>query len=168
VYKLHVVGVDTIFVFSYLHLLKKIFIKNFVETDLDGWFTGAYAFLIFHLVVFLGITLSTNHLGDVTVTILANMFWSILLRWHKSYSIFFSNKHLNVDQLVRFMIAHYLAAYYYTYLLQLHVMYIHESWDSESAHSTQQDSTTPKFSWVWDALKKEASTMFLFYTILIT
>lgn len=80
VYKLHVVGVDTIFVFSYLHLLKKIFIKNFVETDLDGWFTGAYAFLIFHLVVFLGITLSTNHLGDVTVTILANMFWSILLR----------------------------------------------------------------------------------------
>lgn len=73
VYKLHVVGVDTIFVFSYLHIFKKIFIKNFVETDVDGWFTGAYAFLIFHLVVFLGITLSTNHLGDVTITILANV-----------------------------------------------------------------------------------------------
>lgn len=168
VYKLHVVGVDTIFVFSYLHIFKKIFIKNFVETDVDGWFTGAYAFLIFHLVVFLGITLSTNHLGDVTITILANVVWSLFLRWHKSYAIFFTNKHLNVDQLVRFMIFHYVSAYYYTYLLQLHVMYIHESWDSESAHSTTQDATTPKFSWVWDALSKEVSTMFLFYTILMS
>jgi hypothetical protein len=31
-----VVGVDTIFVFSYMHILKKIFIKNYVESDLDG------------------------------------------------------------------------------------------------------------------------------------
>jgi ubiquinol-cytochrome c reductase cytochrome b subunit len=74
VYKLHVVGVDTIFVLSYLHILKKIFIKNYVEGDLDGWFTGAYAFLIYHVVVFLGITLSTNHLGDVTITIAANIY----------------------------------------------------------------------------------------------
>lgn len=66
------------------------------------------------------------------------------------------------------MIFHYVSAYYYTYLLQLHVMYIHESWDSESAHSTTQDATTPKFSWVWDALSKEVSTMFLFYTILMS
>jgi quinol-cytochrome oxidoreductase complex cytochrome b subunit len=36
VYKLHVVGVDTIFVLSYLHILKKIFIKNFVDGDVDG------------------------------------------------------------------------------------------------------------------------------------
>lgn len=36
VHKLHVLGVDTIFVFSYLHLLKKLFLKNYVESDLDG------------------------------------------------------------------------------------------------------------------------------------
>lgn len=66
------------------------------------------------------------------------------------------------------MIAHYIISYYYTYLLQLHVMYIHEAWDAESAHSSQLDSVTPKLSWVWDALKKEVSTMFLFYTILMT
>jgi hypothetical protein len=69
-----------------------------------------------------------------------------LLRWHKTYTIFFSNKHLNVDQLTRFMIAHYLVSYYYTYLLQLHVMYIHESWDADSGHSSQLDSTLPKLS----------------------
>jgi ubiquinol-cytochrome c reductase cytochrome b/c1 subunit len=167
-YKLHVVGVDTIFVFSYLHLLKKIFIKNFIETDLDGWFTGTYAFLIFHAVVFLGITLSTNHLGEVTITIASNIYWSLLLRWHKSYTIFFSNKHLNVDQLTRFMIAHYLISLYYTYLLQLHVMYIHESWDAESAQSSQQDYILPKMSWLWDSLPKEAATMFTAYTVLMT
>lgn len=74
VYKAHVIGVDVLFVLSYLHILKKLYLKNYAEGDLDGWFTGAYAFLIYHLVVFLGITLSTNHLGDVTIMIAANIF----------------------------------------------------------------------------------------------
>lgn len=127
VYKIHVVGVDSIFVFSYAHIFKKLFLKNYVEADVDGWFTGAYAFLLYHVVVFLGITLSSNHLGDVTITIAANIYWSLLYRLHRSYSILFSNKHLNVDQLTRFMIGHYLAAWYYVYLLQLHIMFIHEA-----------------------------------------
>jgi len=74
VYKAHVIGVDLIFTLSYLHILKKLYLKNYTEGDTDGWFTGAYAFLIYHVVVFLGITLSTNHLGDVTVTIAANIY----------------------------------------------------------------------------------------------
>jgi quinol-cytochrome oxidoreductase complex cytochrome b subunit len=73
-YRMHVVGVDLLFVFSYAHVLKKIYLRNFGIGDVDGWLTGAYAFLLYHLVVFLGITLSTNHLGDVTVTIAANIF----------------------------------------------------------------------------------------------
>lgn len=148
VYKMHVVGVDTIFVLSYLHIFKKIYIKNYVEGDLDGWFTGGYAFLIYHVVVFLGITLSTNHLGDVTITIAANIYWSLVGRVHKAYSPFFTNKHLNVDQLVRFMVAHYVCAWYYTYLLQLHVMFIHEAWDADSNLSAPQDGHTPKMAWL--------------------
>jgi hypothetical protein len=69
-----VIGVDLLFVLSYLHILKKFYLKNYADGDLDGWFTGAYAFLMYHLVVFLGITLSTSHLGDVTVTIAANIY----------------------------------------------------------------------------------------------
>lgn len=69
----HIIGVDVIFTLSYLHILKKIYIKNYARGDLDGWFTGAFAFMIFHIVVFFGICLSTNHLGDVTVTIVANI-----------------------------------------------------------------------------------------------
>lgn len=165
VHKLHVIGVDSIFVLSYQHIFKKIYLKNFVEADADGWFTGAYAFLLYHIVVFLGITLSSNHLGDVTITIAANIYWSLVARLHKAYSIFFSNKHLNVDQLTRFMIAHYVVAWYYTYLVQLHIMFIHEMWDADSAQSTQQDATTPKQSWVWDALKKEALLMVAVYVM---
>lgn len=80
VYKAHVIGVDVLFILSYLHVLKKVYLKNFTEGDLDGWFSGAYAFLVYHVVVFLGITLSTNHLGDVTIMIAANIFWSLLGR----------------------------------------------------------------------------------------
>jgi quinol-cytochrome oxidoreductase complex cytochrome b subunit len=74
VYKAHVIGVDLIFTLSYLHIFKKFYIRNYAEGDVDGWFTGAYAFLVYHLVVFLGITLSTNHLGDVTISIAANVY----------------------------------------------------------------------------------------------
>jgi len=74
VHSAHVVGVDSIFTLSYLHIFKKVYIKNFVGADLDGWVTGTYAFLVYHAVVFLGITLSSNHLGDLTLTIGANIF----------------------------------------------------------------------------------------------
>lgn len=145
-YKMHVLGVDIIFTMSYMHLLKKIYIKNFMKSDCDGWITGMYAFLIYHVVVFLGITLSTNHLGDVTVTIAAGIFASLLNHVHKVHYFIFTNKHLNADQLVRFMIFHYVIAYYYVFLVQTHTMYIHESWDSESHNSVNQDNNTPKLS----------------------
>lgn len=111
---------------SYLHIYKKIYIKNFLGADADGWTTGTYAFLVYHVVVFLGITLTTNHLGDLTLTIGANIFWSLFGFKHKAYVILFTNQHLNVDQLTRFMIAHYVVAWYYSYLVQAHVLYIHE------------------------------------------
>jgi hypothetical protein len=33
---MHVRGVDTIFVLSYLHILKKIYLKNYVSSESDG------------------------------------------------------------------------------------------------------------------------------------
>jgi len=163
VYKAHVIGVDCIFTLSYLHIFKKIYIKNFIGGDLDGWTTGAYAFLVYHIVVFLGITLSSNHLGDLTLTIAANIFWSLLLFTHKSYAAIFTNKHLNVDQLVRFMIGHYVIAWYYFQLVQMHIMFIHEMWDYDSGLSAPQSGNTPGISWLYDALQREASMMLIVY-----
>lgn len=36
VFYMHIRGVDVIFVLSYLHILKKIYIKNYLTTDSDG------------------------------------------------------------------------------------------------------------------------------------
>jgi quinol-cytochrome oxidoreductase complex cytochrome b subunit len=65
-------------VLSYLHILKKIFLKNYVTSESDGWLVGGYAFLFFNAIIFLGISLSATHLSDLTLTIVANIFWSVL------------------------------------------------------------------------------------------
>ena len=36
VYSMHVRGVDVIFVLSYLHILKKIYLKNHITAESDG------------------------------------------------------------------------------------------------------------------------------------
>jgi len=36
VFYMHVRGVDTIFVLSYMHILKKIYLKNYITAESDG------------------------------------------------------------------------------------------------------------------------------------
>jgi quinol-cytochrome oxidoreductase complex cytochrome b subunit len=66
--------VDVLFVLTYFHILKKIYIKNYVSAESDGWLLGGYAFFWFHIIVFFGISLSATHLSDLTLTIGANIF----------------------------------------------------------------------------------------------
>lgn len=162
-HKAHVVGVDSIFVLSYLHIFKKIYLRNFSGVDVDGWVTGAYAFVFYHVVVFLGITLSSNHLSDLTLTIGANIYWSLAGFKHKAYAPVFTNRHLNADQLTRFMLAHYVAAWYYVYLVHVHTMFIHEMWDADSGRSAAQSAASPKGSWSLDAAQREALAMGALY-----
>jgi ubiquinol-cytochrome c reductase cytochrome b subunit len=155
VFYMHIRGVDVIFVLSYLHILKKIYIKNYICTDSDGWLIGGYAFLWLHIIVFLGISLSATHLSDLTLTIGANIFWSILNFTYKTYYILFTNKHLNIDQLTRFMLLHYLTPWFYLYLIQVHVMFCHESWDTDSGENTLEDKSSTYVAWFYDAFLKE-------------
>jgi len=104
---MHVRGVDTLMLLSYLHILKKIYLKNYITTESDGWLLGGYAFFFFHYIVMLGISLSATHLSDLTLTVIANIFWSLMNNTYKTYYIIFTNKHLNIDQLTRFMVLHY-------------------------------------------------------------
>jgi hypothetical protein len=64
------------------------------------------------------------------------------------------------------MLAHYVAAWYYVLLVQTHILYVHEMWDADSSHSTQQDSATPKGSWGWDAIKREVLLMLGLFALL--
>ena len=155
VFYMHVRGVDTLFVLTYLHILKKIFIKNYIVSECDGWLLGGYAFFWFHIIVFLGISLSATHLSDLTLTIGANIFWSALNFTYKTYYIIFTNKHLNTDQLTRIMMLHYFTPWYYLYLVQLHVMFCHESWDTDSGEATIEDKSGTYVSWFYDAFLKE-------------
>ena len=87
VFYMHVRGVDMIFLLSYMHIFKKIYLKNYVTAESDGWLIGGYAFLWFHYIVFLGISLSATHLSDLTLTIVANVVWSLFNFIHKTYYI---------------------------------------------------------------------------------
>jgi len=141
VFYMHQRGVDALMVMSYLHIFKKIYLKNYITSESEGWILGGYAFLWFHYVVFLGISLSCSHLSDLTLTIGANIFWSLLNNIHKSYYIMFTNKHLNTDQLTRIMVLHYFVPWYYLYLVKLHILFCHESWDSDSGETTYEDKS---------------------------
>jgi quinol-cytochrome oxidoreductase complex cytochrome b subunit len=138
-----------------MHIMKKIYLKNYVTPESDGWIIGGYAFLWFHYIVGLGICLSCSHLSDLTLTIAANIYWSLFNNVFKTYYIFFTNKHLNTDQLTRFMIFHYFAPCFYLYFIQLHVLFCHESWDSDSGENTYEDKSGSYISWFYDAFLKE-------------
>ena len=155
VFYMHVRGVDVLMVLTYLHILKKIYIKNYIVSESDGWLLGGYAFFWFHIIVFFGISLSATHLSDLTLTIGANIFWSLLNFTYKTYYIIFTNKHLNTDQLTRIMVLHYFTPWYYLYLVQLHVMFCHESWDTDSGENTLEDKSGTYISWFYDAFLKE-------------
>jgi len=155
VFYMHVRGVDVIFVLSYIHILKKIYLKNYVTAESDGWLLGGYAFFWFHYIVALGISLSATHLSDLTLTIIANIFWSVFNFTYKTYYIIFTNKHLNTDQLTRIMMLHYFTPWYYLYLVKLHVLFCHESWDSDSGENVYEDKSGSYISWFYDAFLKE-------------
>ncbi len=155
IFQIHVKGVDVLFVLTYLHILKKIFIKNYIVVEWDGWFLGGYAFFWFHVIVFFGISLSATHLSDLMLTISANMFQSLLLCTKKLHYIIFATEHLNTDQLTRLMMLHYFTPWYYLYLVQLHVMFCHESWDTDQRENTLEDISGSYFSWLYDASVRE-------------
>jgi len=87
VFYMHVRGVDTLMVLSYMHIMKKIYLKNYVSSESDGWLLGGYAFLWFHILIGFGICLSATHLSDLTLTIIANVFWSLINNIYKTYYI---------------------------------------------------------------------------------
>jgi len=166
IFYMHVRGVDTIFILSYLHIFKKIYLKNYITAESDGWILGGYAFFWFHYVVALGICLSASHLSDLTLTIIANIYWSLFDNIYKTYYVVFTNKHLNTDQMTRLMIFHYFTPWYYLYLIQLHILFCHESWDSDSGESTYEDKSGSYISWFYDAFLKEIQDAW-YWTIVV-
>ena len=154
---LHERGVDLIFIFSYIHLFRKLYLNVFeVETE-ASWKSGVFLFLVFQVVVFLGLVLCCTHLSEITLTIAANVLHTFFLFTGKFYWWFFTDKQLNTDTVIRLAYAHYLSAFYMVFLGVVHGIDIHYDWKNESFY----DGLNSEMAWWDEALSNELSMFFL-------
>jgi quinol-cytochrome oxidoreductase complex cytochrome b subunit len=153
---LHERGVDLIFIFSYIHLLRKLYIYVIEFENSVAWKSGVFTFLIFNVVVFCGLVLCCTHLSEITLTIAANIFHTFFWFKTKAYWWFFTDKQLNTDTLIRLAYAHYLAGFYMFYLALIHGIEMHNDWKNEFVY----DGNEAEMTW-WD----EALSSELFYYV---
>ncbi len=148
---LHERGVDLIFVFSYIHLFRKLYLNIFEFEHEAAWKSGVFTFLIFQVVVFCGLVLCCTHLSEITLTIAANIMHTFFLFYGKFYWWIFTDKQLNSDTLIRLAYAHYLAAFYMAYIAVLHGIDMHYDWKNE----TTFDGLETEMIWWDEALSNE-------------
>jgi len=152
---LHERGVDLIFIFSYFHLFRKLFLNVFEYENEAAWKSGVITFLIFQVVVFLGLVLCCTHLSEITLTIAANIMHTFFLFKGKFYWWLFTDKQLNSDTMIRLAYAHYLAAFFMAYLGLIHGIDMHYDWKNESNY----DGLDTEMVWWDEALSNELGHM---------
>lgn len=148
---LHERGVDLIFIFSYIHLFRKLYLNVFEYEHEAAWKSGAFTFLVFQVVVFCGLVLCCTHLSEITLTIAANILHTFFLFYGKAYWWVFTDKQLNCDTLIRLAYAHYLAAFYLAYIALLHGIDMHYDWKNETSY----DGIETEMAWWDEALSNE-------------
>jgi len=148
---LHERGVDLIFIFSYTHLFRKLYLNVFEYEHEAAWKSGVFTFLVFQVVVFCGLVLCCTHLSEITLTIAANILHTFFLFYGKAYWWVFTDKQLNCDTLIRLAYAHYLAAFYLAYIALLHGVDMHYDWKNEASY----DGIETEMVWWDEALTSE-------------
>ncbi len=148
---MHERGVDCIFIFLWLHLFRKLYLNVFEYEHEATWKSGVFSFMIFQVVVFLGLVLCCTHLSEITLTIAANIFHTFFFFYGKFYWWIFTDKQLNSDTLVRLAYAHYLSAFFLAYLGLLHGIDMHYDWKNETVF----DGVHSEMVWWDEALANE-------------
>lgn len=152
---LHERGVDLVFIFSYLHLFRKLYLNVFEYENEAAWKSGVFTFLIFQAVVFLGLVLCCTHLSEITLTIAANILHTFFMFKGKAYWWLFTDKQLNTDTMIRISYLHYLVAFYMAYLGLIHGIDMHYDWKNETTY----DGLDTEMSWWDEALSNELGNM---------
>ena len=152
---LHERGVDMIFVFSYIHLFRKLYLSIFEYENESAWKSGVFTFLIFQVVVFFGLVLCCTHLSEITLTIAANIMHTFFMFKGKFYWWIFTDKQLNSDTVVRMAYVHYLSAFFMGYLGLVHGVDMHYDWKNETSY----DGLDAEMAWWDEALSSEISHM---------
>lgn len=158
----HERGVDLVFIFSWIHLFRKLYINAIEYEHEAAWKSGVFTFLVFQAVVFCGLVLCCTHLSEITLTIAANIVHTFFLFSGKFYWWIFTDKQLNTDTLIRLAYAHYLAAFYMAYIAMIHAIDMHYDWKNESIY----DGITQEMIWWDEALLNELGS-FLEVIVLI-
>lgn len=147
----HERGVDMIFIFSYLHLFRKIYLNNFEYEQESTWKSGVITFLLLQVVVFLGLVLCCTHLSDITLAIAANLYDTVFAGKGKFYWWIFTSKELNTDTVIRLAYLHYVLAFFTAYLGLVHGIDMHYDWKNESS----LDGIETEMIWFDEALSNE-------------
>jgi len=153
---LHERGVDFIFIISYLHMLRKLYLNIFYFEQEFAWKSGAFSFIIIHVVTFFGLILCCTHLSDVTLSIAANIMHTFLFYFKsKFYWWLFTDKKLNTDTIIR---AAYLLAFYLFFLGFFHAIDMHYDWKQDYSN----DGIDNELLWWDESFSNELSSMFDF------
>lgn len=152
---LHERGVDLIFIFSYFHLFRKLYLNVFEYENESAWKSGVFTFLVFQVVVFLGLVLCCTHLSEITLTIAANILHTFFAFKGKFYWWFFTDKQLNTDTTIRLAYAHYVSAFFLAYLGLIHGIDMHYDWKNE----TTFDGLDNDMIWWDEALSNELGSV---------
>jgi len=160
---LHERGVDLIFIFSYFHLFRKLYLNVFEYEHEAAWKSGVFTFLIFQAVVGLGLLLCCTHLSEITLTIAANILHTIFNFKGKAYWWIFTDKQLNTDTTVRLAYGHYLAAFFMMYLGLIHGIDMHYDWKNE----TSFEGVDMEMVW-WDEGLSSELSYFMDILVIIT
>jgi len=160
---IHERGVDFLFVFSYFHMLKKLYSAIYEYENEITWKSGVFTFLIFQVVVFAGLVLCCTHLSEITLTIAANIMHTFTLFYGKIYWWIFTDQQLNTDTLLRLTYLHYLSAFFMFYLGIIHSFDMHYDWKSEHCY----EGIELELIWWDEALSNEISSIINIIIIII-
>ncbi len=161
---LHERGVDLLFIFSWFHLWRKLY-NHTIDYEHDStWRSGVTAFLVLHVVTFLGLVLCCTHLSEITLLIAVNIMNTFFLNIGKFYWWLFTDKQLNSDTLIRLAYAHYISAFFLFYLGVLHSFDMHYDWKND----TSFDGLENELVWWDEALSNEltwGAIMFMSFAV---
>lgn len=158
---LHERGVDLIFVFVYLHLLRKLYLNVFYLEQEFAWKSGVFAYLIFFVTTLFGLILCCTHLSEITLTIAAN-FITTFFNLGQMYWWVFTDKYLNSDTIIRLAYGHYVVAFYLLFLSLIHALDMHYDWK----HDVNLDGLDTELLWFEEGFANEVSSLIDLFGIL--
>jgi len=160
---LHERGVDYIFIFSYGHIARKIYIYSLEIENESAWKSGVFTFLVLQAAVFLGLVLCCTHLSEITLTIATNIIHTFFLFTGKAYWWFFTDQQLNTDTLIRLAYAHYVVGIFAFILGVYHGLDMHYDWRANSS----DEALRHEMVWWEEALSNELYKMFVVFMYFI-